>query len=318
MKPPNRFRALLIVITAAYFAVACAGPPELPDAVAQSQAKFSQGDSQAWLSEISFYGWDDRGQAAAATLAWIAADALSPDPMKATSAGQAAQAIAQFLVTRKDDLAKISSGWLGLRKRPLAEVNPYLLRAYSSSLTPYQGALVGDGTGVRGFTGFEASDSESLSKLRTVIAVIDTDTDAGADFQIAADTRIKAYLKQYAEGWAKNRRGDARLLAYAGSLAGAVAGGQALSGNGSIEARSARHWTNWANYEMAVALGAHLGDEALPDYLFTAQGTLKSPDDVTPEGLVELSNALQNFIYASGLRGLDQQVRTYFDAAAGQ
>jgi hypothetical protein len=313
---PNRARVLVLIAIAALAVVACARPPALPADVGQTQSTLSGAEGQDWLFQVSSYAWNDQGRAAADSLDWIAADATSPDPNTAEQAGQAAQAIAEFLVSRKEDLSQLSAGWLGLRKESLAELNPALLRAYSSVLKPYQGALVGDTTGVHGFVGL--TDGGDSSKVRTLIAVLDSDTQAGEDFRQAAVGKIKAYLKGFAEGWAVDRRGDTALLHYAGTLAGAIAGGQSQSGNSSIEVKSARYWTNWANYEMAVALGAHRGDNAIADNYFTAEGMLKSPDDVTAEELVGLSNSLQNFVYASGLRGLDQELKNYYDAAAGK
>lgn len=316
MRWPTRARVLILALIVALTVVACARPPALPADVGQTQTKLSGAEGQDWLLQISSYAWDDQGRAAANSLDWIAADATSPDPNKAEQAGQSAHTIAEFLVNRKDDLSQLPAGWLGLRKESLAELNPALLRAYSSVLERYQGALVGDTTGVRGFAGL--TDGGDSSKVRTLIAVLDSDTQAGEDFRQAAARKTKAYLKDFAEGWAVDRRGATALLEHAGTLAGAIAGGQSQSGNSSIEVKSARYWANWANYEVAVALGAHRGDNAIADEFFTAEGTLKSPDDVTAEELVGLSNSLQNFVYASGLRGLDQELKNYYDAAAGK
>lgn len=270
---------------------------------------------QEFLHQISTHAWDDGGRAAAERLSWIAADSHSADETTAQHAGQAAQAIATFLDDNKDKLLQLSAGWFGLERRSVGALNPELVRAYASALAPYQGALIGD-IDAPGFT--MIGDPVGLSAARNVFAVIDTDTRAGEQFNDAAYQRAHDYLKTYGQAVVGTKPEELVALRSAAGLAGVAVGGQRESGNPAIHIQNAQYWINWAGYEFAAAMNARPGVPDIADKFFTADGVLKTPDQVSANDLDTFSTALQNFAFHHGQESLGGNFQASFDAAAGK
>jgi hypothetical protein len=279
----------------------CDRAPELPPDDPATYQKLTGDDGQAFLRQISSYDWDDGGQSAAARFSWIAKDALSANEAAAQRAGEAAHAIATFLAEDRNE-----------------DRDPRLVRAYASALTPFQGALVGDVTGVRGFTPIGDPTGGDLSSARQIVAAIDSNTDAGSDFNDAGDQRVRDYLHTYAQAIAGGKTDGTVALRYAADLAGVLAGGQRESGNSAIQPKTAQHWINWAGYELAAAMGARPGGPDIPDRFFTSEGQLKSPDDVSKDELRGFSTAVLNFAFSHGAPTLATDFNDWYDAAAGK
>lgn len=311
----HRFVAVAIVLMVAFGTTSCGGAPQLPVDQAQAYAEISHPGGEDFLLRLSSFDWDDGGKAAGESFRWISADARSPQAKQAEHAGQAAYVIAEFLASRHDELSHLSAGWFGLQNKPLGELNPDLLQGFSSALTPYQGAFIGDSRGVSGFPKIAGPDDADLSQLKAIFSVIDGETQIGNQFARAADERVRTYLKEYARQRSTGQPSARDALANAGSLAGVVAGGARQSGNKSIKVHTARYWANWANYEMASALGVRPAEGSIGNEFFTAEGALKSPDNVSSEELVLLSNALQNLVFRAGITDIDAELRHFYDAA---
>jgi hypothetical protein len=167
---------------AALLAVVLAGcstaEPPLPESTSPDavHAMLTGSDGAAKLRDVSAYDWPDEGAKPAGYFTWIGPDAGSADDQTATRAGESARVIADVLAANRDDLESVS---------------PKLLDAYSGALVPYQGAMVGDPAGVRGF-----GSALELAAARNVFAVIGTDDFAekahARGLQIAAEAAGKA------------------------------------------------------------------------------------------------------------------------------
>jgi hypothetical protein len=307
---------MAVTLVLAIGLAACGHAPDLPNDDASTYQLITGSGGREFLLQISNHDWDDGGAAAAARLSWIGHDAQSADATTAQRAGEAAHAIATFLAQNADELSRVPSGWFGLQHHAVGELNPELVRGYASLLVPFQGALVGDVKSVRGFT--ILGDGVDLSPTRKVVAVIDTNTQAGNEFKDAAYQRVQGYLRTYA-GAVVNRNTDELVaLRHAADLAGVVAGGQHESGNGSIEPETAQHWINWAGYEVAAAMGAGPGDPDIPVQYFASDGRLTSPDQVSANDLRTFATALENFTFNHGFPGLGSDFQRWYHDAAGK
>jgi hypothetical protein len=311
----QRLGLVLIVLSLVpLVATSCAKEPAIASDRADSYERITGADGEDYLFELSSFGWEDKGQTAGASLEWIGEDWDSRDAQKASQAGEAARSLTDFLTDRQGDLLKLSTGWFGLQSHTVGELNPDLVQSFAVALSPYQGALVGDMTDLRGFT--VPPEAAQLGDAKNVFAVIDTDTEAGTQFRDVADKRIKDYLRQYAEGVAGTRPVDGSVLARAGTLAGVVAAGQQASGSEAPDVQTAQHWVNWLNYELATALNARPGDGYLTEEFFSG-GVLVSPDDVTQTQMYSYSGALQNFAHRYGQADAARDLRDLYDRAAG-
>lgn len=314
MRANSAVLAALFFLSAALSA--CSRAPNLPADNAATYQTLTGSDGQEFLRTISSHDWEEGGEAAAALFSWIERDAHSADDAAAERAGEAAHAIATFLIENEEHLLRLPAGSFGLQRRPVGELNPELVRGYAMALTPFQRALVGDTGGVRGFTTIE--DGGDFSSARKVFAVIDTNTQAGNDFNDAAYQRARDYLQTYAEAVASGRSDGLVELRSAAELAGVIAGGQRESGNPAIRTPTAQNGINWAGFEVAAALGTRPGGSDIEDRFFTPEGDLKSPEQVSANDLETYSTALQNFAFHHGLPGLGSDFRNWYDAGAGR
>lgn len=303
--------ALLLLITASLSG--CSRAPALTPNDGAMYEALTGTSGQEFLRRVSEHRWDDGGVYIAQRLMWIRESATSPDATAAMRAGQAAEAVATFLAESRGDLSKISTAWFGLEDRSVGQLNPELVRAYGAVLIPYQGAVVGDSYGVRGF-----DDRHVSGEARNVVAVLDTDSEAGNAFKDAAYERVHQYLRTYARAVNSSQTADLVTIRYAAELAGAVSGGQQLSGNGALEARRGKYWINWALYEIAAANGARPGDPDIPLRFFSADGRLLSPDQLANEDLEAFSTAAENYAFQHGAPTVGNDFDRWFDDAAGK
>ncbi len=268
-----------------------------------------------FLQQVSAHAWPDGGSAAADRFAWISKDAQSTDPATARHAGEAAHTIALFLSDPAYELANLPAGIFGLQHRSLGALNPSLVAAYAEALTHFQGALVGDG---RGILGFEAiGDPLDLASARNIFSIIDTNTNAGTEFNNAAYQRVRHYLQEYGQAVANHNADGLVALQFAAALAGVVEGGQRDSANTTLEIRTAQHFVNLARFEVAKSMGVHPGAQGIPTRFFTTEGQLKSPDAISQSDLSEFSTALENFAFKNGMSNLGTDFRRWYDVGAG-
>lgn len=281
----------------------CASAPDLPaDDDAGYQLLTGDG-GQEYLRDITSHDWDDGGRAAGATLSWIGRDANSPDQAAAQRAGEAAHAVATYLADNDNALRETS--------------NPELAAAFGTALTPFQGALAGDGRSVRGFELGGNLGSGGFSRSRNVFAAMDADGPAGIRFNDAAAERVHAYLRTWAPAAGDARSSDAVAVDYGARLAGLIAGGQRASGADNDTIKMSQYWINWAHYEFAKAQGARRGDPIIGAEFFSQPDVLKAPDQVPSDEQFRYLAALENFASARGESALGSQFDVLYEEGAG-
>lgn len=195
-------------------------------------AELSSDTGQQFLTDLHNHVWAETAEATAnrqsthTLLDWIGQDAHSSDDAVATRAGAAAHALATNLNDHHEQYLK-PDPLLGATPNA-ANRNPELISADAIALTPYQDALVGDRTGIKGFGLIGATGDGDLGAARNVFAVIDSDPGAAKAFNAAAEQRILAHQQAYTDTAgtgppsADTPAGD---LKRAGFLLGAVNGG---------------------------------------------------------------------------------------------
>ncbi len=282
--------------------------PDVSGDAAASFGRLTGADGQKYLADISAYEWDDQGAAAAESLAWIGADAESPDATAASRAGQAAHAIAVYLAGSGRTL--IDGDGIGRR-------SPDLVRAYAAALSPFQGALFGVDTS-DAFPSLVSTPGD-YSAARTVFAVIDTDTRAGNDFTARAYETADNYAKQFGAAFGKPADGRYPTLSAAAYLSGIAYGGARESNNDAIVTRRAQQSLDHAAYNVATALQPPPGPKDFsPEFIFR-DGPLKPPDKVAGQDpKIRYSEQLQ--IYLSHREGLGTLMNLFigqFNHAAG-
>lgn len=275
-------------------------------------------DGQEYLRAVSKYEWDDGGQAFARRLGWISGGATSLEQAVAERAGESAHSISTFLASNKDGLKRLSTGWFGLQHRSVGQVNPELVSGYASALAPYQGALVGDFSGVRGFKGLADSPGGELAAARDIFTVIGTGTDAAKAFRDAANDRIRGYLQTYGRAVAASQSEGLVALRYAAQLAGVADGAERNSGNTVSGSKSSQYWIVWAAYELASAQGVQPGDPDIPARFFGPDDRLRSPADLPADDLDAFATAGENYAFHHGAPNLGNDFDDWYEDAAGE
>lgn len=275
-------------------------------------------NSQSYLRQVSEYEWEDGGQGVAERLGWISTDATSPEQDTAERAGESANSISTFLATNKDALMRLSTGWFGLQHRSVGQLNPALVAGYASALTPFQGALVGDLSGVHGFRGLADLPGGEMASARHIFAVIGTDTEAAKAFRDSANDRIRGYVRAYGRAVAASQPDGLVALRYAAQLAGAADGGQREVGNSDLESKSSQYWITWAAYELASAQGVQPGDPDIPARFFGPDNRLKSPADIAPDDLDAFATAGENYAFHHGAPNLGNDFDGWYEEATGK
>ena len=257
----NTVRTATAALAALLFAGCAPSAPELPadTSPAAVASKLTDSGGAAFLREISMYSWPDDGRRAAELFSWIATDADSPDPESASRAGRSAHAIASALADDFVDLKNLAGG------------NPDLLRAFSSALIPFQGAMVGE---VSGTTGFEPLD-DLRSNLPQTAKLFGVLADAGNGFGDAARQRARVYQKAYG---ATPGSDD---LNRAVQLLGLVAAGDRLAGHADsdLNVGKVESAAKWA----ILAQTVHGGSAHIDARYFNPDGTLMAPEQVAEQ-----------------------------------
>lgn len=188
---------------------------------------------QQFLTDLHTHVWADtptsieNRQSTHTLLDWIADDAHSSNDAVATRAGAAAHALAVNLDANHDRYLHPPGSPFGAEPNA-ANLNPQLISADAIALAPYQDALVGDLTGVKGFEKIGMTGEGDLHAARNVFAVIDSDPGAAKAFNAAAEQKILAHQQAFTDAAtrgptiADTANGDLR---HAANLLGAVNGG---------------------------------------------------------------------------------------------
>jgi hypothetical protein len=300
--------AIAVLVTVGGIAGCGTRAPDLSGDAAASFGRLTGPNGQKYLADISGYEWDDRGAAAAESLAWIGRDALSADATAASRAGQAAHAVAVYVAGNGKTL--IDGDSIGRR-------SPDLVRAYAAALAPFQGALFGVGTS-DAFPSLVSTPGD-YSAARTVFAVIDTDTQAGNDFTAKAYKTADSYARQFGAAFGKPADGQYPTLSMAAYLSGIAYGGARESKNDAIVTRTAQQSLDHAAYNVATALQPPPGPNDFSPEFFLRDGPLKPPDKVAGQDpKIRYSEQLQ--IYLSHREGLGMLMNLFigqFNHAAG-
>ena len=300
--------AIAVLVTVGGLAGCGTKAPDVSGDAAGSSIRLSGADGQKYLQDISVYEWNDHGAAAGRSLAWIGGDALSKDAAVASRAGQAAHAIAVYLA---------GSGRTLIDGESIGRRSPDLLRAYAAALAPFQGALFGVGAS-DAFPSLVSTPGD-YSTVRTVFAVIDTDTQAGNDFTARAYETADTYAKQFGAAFGKPAGGQHPALAMAAYLSGIAYGGARQSNNDDIITRTAQQSLDHAAYSVATALQPLPGPTDFSPEFFFRDGPLKPPDKVAGQDpKIRYSEQLQ--IYLSHREGLGMLMNLFigqFNHAAG-
>lgn len=161
--------------------------PELPSStdISAVAERVTGPDGQAFLREITNQAWRDDGQRAGELFAWIPRDATSDDRDTATRAGHTAQAIASFLA---DDSETVTN----------TPANPALWQAFSESLVPYLGAMVGDERDVVGFAPLDGLNS-GMPRSAAMFGTVTKKSDGDPLFIDAASKRAHGYETSFAK-----------------------------------------------------------------------------------------------------------------------
>jgi hypothetical protein len=295
---------LLLLNILASMLVSCGGgPPSLPadDSAASVHDLLTGTGGQDFLYEVSTFHWDDAGAQAGKLFEWIAAEATSPDPAVAARAGESAHALASFLANRGEGLLGIKSGVFGLTRSTVGALNPNLVRAYGTALTPYQGAMVCDTRTVNGFGALAEPCEAAVSAAKPVFAALNTDPGTASAFTDAAYARMDRYLELFVESDpASVSNPFPSALSYVGRLLGLVTTGAAHS---DVTPPTIDQESTKARYMIAKALQAK--DPSLRfESKFLANGVLMSPSEVRQnlgeQGLDEYTRSLANFLVNNG------------------
>ncbi|WP_163800799.1 hypothetical protein [Mycolicibacterium sediminis] len=291
-------------------------PPSLPtDTSPAGVHKLLTGTAgQDFIDSVATYDWPDDGAEAAAVFDWIARDAASTDATTATRAGQTAQAIANYLSTRGDELLELSSGWFGLSHQTVGSRNPELARSFTESLLPFLKPLVCDSNGTLGFDLLDPAGCDaSVQAAKPMFAVLNTDERSGRTLTGAASTDVDRWVQSYADG-APTSGAD---LAFAGRLLGLASLGAQRSG---APVRSLHDEVQQAQYVIATAAIARKQAAMWPEFM--VEGRLMSPEEVrTKLGVTrvdEYYGALDNLVLAVGAhRAIRDQLRGEYEKVTG-
>ncbi|OBI75160.1 hypothetical protein [Mycobacterium sp. E740] len=255
------FTGFLLVVSGC----SSAAEPELPDSHDTSSVaqKLTGSDGSSFLRAITSFEWSDDGRRAAETLAWVPADANSPDLKTAEQAGASAHAIATFLSSNPQSCTETSAR------------NPELFGAYVKALIPYVGAMVGDPSDTAGFGPLDPLDGSMPATTKLFAAMA---CDAGDEFTTAASERASAYEEAFADFAAKNptldEPDDVRNYLYqAARLSGLISAGARTA---RVQADPTTVQTPYHVQYLLVSRMVHGSDPRISPEYFSSDGSLKS------------------------------------------
>lgn len=301
-----------VVVTVLALVLGCSSnaEPALPGGndTAAIAGRVTGPGGQGFLRDITVASWDDDGRRAGELFAWIPRDAESTDRAKATRAGKAANAIASFVADSRDTIATIPA-------------NPALWQAFSRSLVPYLGAMVGDDTGVAEFSPLDGLDSQ-MRRTAAMFAAMAKDNEANRLFTAAASTRAHTYEAAFAKAAVAEPlladRGPAQKeLLQAARLRSLIATGTHLANPNSTEFTPARAQTELA-YQIA-SLTARPADPHIDERFFKGERLLPpSQIDEADWSIYDAQLTVYLTPWAAINNAIIQFGRTYDTIARGQ
>ncbi|WP_142386897.1 hypothetical protein [Mycobacterium hubeiense] len=294
---------MALVVAIAGFAAACSRQtPELPsnNDPATVHELLVGSDGVQFLAEISKYDWPDNGAKAAGYFMWIKRDATSGDGRTAVRAGETAHVIASFLADNRNDLEGISHGFLGLQHSSVGEINPDLVSAYASALTPYQVSMADDDA-VDGF-----KPLGDLAASRDVFVVIATGRDAGTQFIDSAYERAAGVAadaaRQACTGQEQSTSSGAKAIQTAATLSGLAA---AAASSANIPTKNSHQAMDDILYAMASACVPVAETPIEGQILDYVEGRrLLTPDEIVQQrnaGLEDYYQSQRDYLYTRGL-----------------
>jgi hypothetical protein len=177
-------------------------------------------DGQDFMMDVATHEWVDDGKAAGSLFAWTN-DTNGPE---ATIAAKTANVYAEFLGHNSGELLSIGGD------RQIGDVNPELVKAFSTGLLPYQEELVTDQPKVD--TPFNRIDDlkGSMDDTKGLFAVIDSQPDAAREWNTQAYQHAMDMQKSFADFAKDNPRmpaGDVRIddMEASARMLGAIDGG---------------------------------------------------------------------------------------------
>ncbi len=222
----------------------------------------------AFLDNITHHTWSDGGDAAGSLFSWTQ-NASGPE---AQIAGQTAQAYAAYLGNNAQDLMNLSG------HHTLGELDPKLVRAFATGLSPYVSNIAGGNNELSPF--FHTPDvdgnvsNNTFPVAKGIFSVLSTDRDASDTFNGAAMRQIMQDQNAYAQGVASHVPGAATAdaaLQHAATLKGLVDSGinnavHAAGVNQDNQASEAYSRKESAYNSVVKGLGAvaKVGGNALP------------------------------------------------------
>lgn len=254
-------------------ACSTATPPQLPqssDKVAIAEEVRKPGS--AFLNSVVGYPWEDAGRDAGQRFDWIPSDATSPNMQDATRAGETAQALAGFLADEQSEIGELPP-------------NEALYEAFSGSLIPYIGALVGDTEGVVGFRQLDDVGT-SMPRTTALYATMSARKAATMAFDAGSAERAQSYIEKFVDAASKNpasatSTGPIDNLLRAARLKGLTAAGARLAFPDAPDPPLLGERT-----EVAYALARVMlqpNDPSIDPAYFDTAGRLLSPDAL-PDG----------------------------------
>lgn len=183
-----------------------------------------------FVTDILTHNWTDDGKAAAALFTFGSDDAVVNNPhdpvdvATANRTGNIMSMVGEWVSTEEQwkKLADVGDN------QSAGERNPEVVRALSTSLSPYVGALAGDHrpelpgfntvSEVTGKSWIDPQDNNTYPGSRPIFALMNTDEDASKQFTGAAMERMLQYEAEYAKN--PYITGAESNLAWAGVLNG--------------------------------------------------------------------------------------------------
>lgn len=271
-------------------------------------AELGSKSGQQFLTDLHNHVWADTPDAVDnknsvhSLISWIGDEAHSPNEETANRAGVAAHALAQNLNDNHERYVNPPDVPGGPVTPNVANSNPAMIAADAIALEPYQEALVGHNSGIKGFDPIGSPGDGDLEAARNVFEVIDSDRGAAKDFNAAAEQKVLDHQQAFAHAAAGNHEpiadtpnGDLKAAAY---LQGVINGGaeQEAVARGLQDSEIAKSMYDIKKSGLEVLFGELPGKDHIPGYDLTRDmvesaflGANPEPDKADPAVQIDTS-----------------------------
>ena len=244
-------------------------------------SELSSETGQQFLTDLHNHVWADapdsvdNKNSVHSLISWIGDEAHSPNEETATRAGVAAHALAQNLSDNHERYVNPPDVPGGPVTPNVANLNPAMIAADAVALEPYQEALVGHNSDIKGFEPIGSPGDGDLEAARNVFEVIDSDRGAAKEFNAAAEQKVINHQQAFAhaaagsdEAIADTPKGDLKAAAY---LQGAINGGaeQEAIARGLQDSEIAKSMYDIKKSGLDVLFGELPGKDHIPGYDMT-------------------------------------------------